>query len=364
MNKLKKFLVGAAAGAMILGSTVTAFADLETNGSFENGTVDPTPFVTLTSGDSTSISGWTVSSGTIDYIDEYWEASDPTRSIDLSGNEAGSISQDVPTVAGETYEVTFDMSGNPDDDPGIKTLNATADGGQLDTFTFDTTIGNTHENMMWEGKTYTFVADDISTTLMFASDTPTAFGPALDNVVVTAVGEEPTVDIPEQCNQTADFYNVIEGTDGSDNITGTNGPDLILAMGGSDKVTGNSGADCIVGGEGSDKLIGNNGDDVILGGAGSDSIEGNNGEDDLYGQEGSDSLTGGNDADNLWGGEDSDSLRGENGVDVLNGDEGSDSLRGGNGNDTLTGGDGIDSARGEAGNNDTCDAESEQTCEE
>ena len=362
MDKIKKFLIGGTACAMIFGSAVTAFAAVN-NGSFETGTVDPGSFTTLSSVDSTSITDWTVESGSIDYIGTYWPASDGTRSIDLNGTEAGSISQEIPTVAGTMYKVTFDMSGNPDNEPELKTLDVTADGGQAGSFSYNTAVGNTLANMMWAPKEYTFTAGDASTLLKFTSTLANAFGAAIDNVVVTEVEEEPEVDVPAECNQTPGFYNVIEGTDGSDNLQGTSGPDLILAMGGSDKVTGNSGADCIVGGDGSDKLIGNNGDDVILGGAGSDSIEGNHGEDNLYGQGGSDSLKGGNDADNLWGGADSDSLRGENGEDTLDGGDGSDSLRGGNANDTLTGGDGVDSANGESGNQDICDAESENNCE-
>ncbi len=132
--------------------------------------------------------------------------------------------------------------------------------------------------------------------------------------------------IPAECQGIAGLGAPIIGTSKSETLNGTNGSDLIFAMGGSDKVVGNGGDDCIVGGPGSDKLLGNNGADVILGGPGADSIEGNNGTDTLYGQADADSLKGGGD------------------------------------NDTLIGGAGYDSARGE-GQTDTCDAETELTCE-
>ncbi len=132
--------------------------------------------------------------------------------------------------------------------------------------------------------------------------------------------------IPAECGEIEGLGAPIVGTFKSETLTGTNGNDLIFAMGGSDKVVGNGGDDCIVGGAGSDKLIGNNGSDVILGGPGADTLEGNNGQDWLYGQADADTLKGGGD------------------------------------NDSLIGGGAWDTARGEGGN-DTCDAEKEVLCE-
>lgn len=217
----------------------------------------------------------------------------------------------------------------------------------------------------WDGASFSF---ETNVDLLAPGNYCFVFNPTDDagenDVSVTRefVIENPFA-VPAECSEIDGLGAPIVGTNGSNVINGTNGNDLIFALGGSDKVDGRRGDDCIVGGDGSDKLIGGNGNDVILGEKGSDSIEGNNHNDTLYGGDGSDSLRGGNQDDTLYGGDDSDSLRGENGVDTLNGDNGSDSLRGGNGNDTLTGGAGVDSARGESGNNDVCDAESENTCE-
>lgn len=151
--------------------------------------------------------------------------------------------------------------------------------------------------------------------------------------------------VPAQCSANGITYGApIIGTEGSDIVNGTNGNDLIFALGGSDIVNGKNGHDCIVGGDGSDVLRGGNGNDIILGGAGSDSISGDNGNDSIYGEEGDDSLSGGR------------------GIDMIDGGEGSDSLTGGNGADTLMGGPGSDSANGGAGN-DTCIAEAKTFCE-
>lgn len=194
---IKKIIIGSAASVIMLASVaVSAFA-VGSNGSFETGP-PPGVFTTLSAG-NISITGWTVGPGSIDYIGTYWQSSPPGgRSIDLNGNATGSISQTLTTVVGKSYKVTFDMSGNPDGLPSLKTLSVTATGTGSQTFSF-TTGTNTHANMMWVGKSYTFVATTASTTLTFASTIAGAFGPALDNVVVTELVGPPTEE--KQCRK-------------------------------------------------------------------------------------------------------------------------------------------------------------------
>ncbi len=154
-----------------------------TNGNFELGT-DPGSFTTLNPG-STDITGWTIT-GQIDYIGSYWQASDGSRSIDLSGFSAGSIQQDIATVAGLTYIVNFDMAGNPDGGPTVKSLNIEAVGAGSQTFYFDIT-GKTKANMGWQTNQWSFVAGAGTTTLKFTSLDDTGWGPALDNVKISAI---------------------------------------------------------------------------------------------------------------------------------------------------------------------------------
>jgi choice-of-anchor C domain-containing protein len=179
--------VGLLAGMLAIssGSAYAAGPSVISNGSFETG-IAPGVFTTLTAGDNSSIPGWTVSSGTIDYIGSYWTASDGSRSIDLSGNGPGGISQTFATIAGVTYNVTFDLSGNPAGPPAVKTMTVDA-GGAPSTYTYDTVAaGNTLANMKWAAQTYSFTATSASTTLTFTSTTATAYGPALDDVRVVA----------------------------------------------------------------------------------------------------------------------------------------------------------------------------------
>ena len=180
--------------ALALSGGALAFTGL-TNGSFEdNGTyVDAgSGFEQLNAGD-TSIDGWTVAAGSIDWIDGYWTAEDGSMSLDLSGTEPGTISQTFDTTIGNTYTVSFFLSGNPAGDPTIKTLDVTATGAAATSYTYDVT-GNDLANMNWTAETYTFLATSASTTLSFVSTTTTAFGPALDDVVITE-----TVPVLSEC---------------------------------------------------------------------------------------------------------------------------------------------------------------------
>ncbi|MDO8269346.1 MAG: calcium-binding protein [Candidatus Levybacteria bacterium] len=131
--------------------------------------------------------------------------------------------------------------------------------------------------------------------------------------------------IPAECSAITGLGAPIVGTNGSEVINGTNGNDLIFALGGSDVVNGKEGNDCIVGGDGSDSLHGQGGNDVILGGNGSDAIQGDAGNDWLYGQDGSDSVKGASGNDHLFGGNGSDSLKGDGGTDSADGGANSDS---------------------------------------
>jgi choice-of-anchor C domain-containing protein len=157
-----------------------------TNGSFEDGTFDAQPFDTLIAG-STAITGWTVDSGSIDWIGTYWPASNGVRSIDLNGTDSGAISQTLTTTIGNTYFVTFDLSGNPEGPPDAKTLTVGATGATPASYTYDTALaGNTVADMKWAPQTYSFLATSSSTMLSFTSTTiGGAYGPALDNVNVT-----------------------------------------------------------------------------------------------------------------------------------------------------------------------------------
>ena len=78
-------------------------SDLVTNGSFESGP-GVSAFVQVNPG-STSVPGWSVLSGSVDYIGSYWGASAGSRSFDMNGATAGTISTDVPTEVSKAVVV-------------------------------------------------------------------------------------------------------------------------------------------------------------------------------------------------------------------------------------------------------------------
>jgi hypothetical protein len=109
----------------------------------------------------------------------------------LTGTQSGAIAQTFDTIAGSTYIVEFDMAGNPDGAPLIKSLQIAADG-QFADFTFDNT-GTSRAAMGYEHHSFSFVADDASATLSFTNTTANIFfGAVIDNVSV-AVPEPASV---------------------------------------------------------------------------------------------------------------------------------------------------------------------------
>lgn len=162
----------------------TALAAPFQNGGFEVGPDTGASFVTLSAGD-TGITGWEVTGAGIDYIGPYWQAAEGDRSVNLSAGGAGGIQQTFDTVAGHQYQVTFSLAGNPSNPP-VKTVRVQATGGISTDYTFDiNALPSSLASMGWTTRTYIFTATGATTTLSFTSLNNDAFGPALDNVVVT-----------------------------------------------------------------------------------------------------------------------------------------------------------------------------------
>jgi len=181
---------------LLLLSISSAKANLLSNGSFELASINPGSGVIGVAPGQTSITSWDVVSEDVQYIGTYWEASDGIRSLDLDGmtGSSGGVSQTFSTVAGDQYNVTFDMAGNFENLPTIKPLRVSADG-QFQDFNFDIT-GRSALNMGWTPMSWLFTADDTSATLQILSLTETlglteGWGAALDNVSVLAFNPIP-----------------------------------------------------------------------------------------------------------------------------------------------------------------------------
>lgn len=138
-----------------------------------------------------TVGGWTVTTGSVDVdgTDNLRAVQGASYSLDLNGNDQGAIAQTIPTQAGQTYTVSFYMSGNPV--CGSTGVNATK---QL-TFSWNGSniaspainqAGVTTSDMMWQFHSYPVTATSNATEIGFASDTPaTTCGPELGHVQVT-----------------------------------------------------------------------------------------------------------------------------------------------------------------------------------
>jgi len=162
------------------------------NGSFELG---PPPFdnhdIDIPSG-STDITGWLVTGGGIDLLEDPWDVTDGLRGVDLDGRSPGGIAQTFATNAGELYAVSFDLSGNPEGPAILKMVRVTVGGFSQD-YTFDSS-GQTIDALLWQTIVFLFVASEANSTLSFASlSVPgNAYGALIDNVNVVAAVPEPS----------------------------------------------------------------------------------------------------------------------------------------------------------------------------
>jgi choice-of-anchor C domain-containing protein len=162
------------------------------NGSFES--PNSTGILPISAGD-TSLTGWNITSGSIDVISNvFWQAYSGSQSIDLDGNNPGTITQSFATVAGRTYTLSFAYANNPDNSTptALVTVQDSAATPKL-LFTDPIThTGSQTSAMNYTFFTGTFVADTASSQLTFAStDGGGLSGIALDAVSVTGTAAAP-----------------------------------------------------------------------------------------------------------------------------------------------------------------------------
>ena len=191
MTKRKKIaaILASVVAVPALMAPMSAGAVTIINGSFEMGT-NPGSFTSLANG-STAIDGWVVGGLGVDYIGTYWQAADGVRSIDLSANDKGSISQLLNgLIVGAQYTVSFSLAGNPDGGSATKVAVA-SDGGSQSSVFFFPQAGNTKQNMGWTNQLFTFTAIATTANLTFSATKNDAYGPALDNVSISGPVPEP-----------------------------------------------------------------------------------------------------------------------------------------------------------------------------
>ena len=160
------------------------------NGSFE-ATSPAGSFDTLGAGNP-ALTGWTIGSGSVDFIGSYWQAAAGNNSLDMAGDALGSISQLITDLtAGVRYMVTFAMSGNPDGGLGPKSMLVNAGNPLTGTYEYSVTGANSRDTMKWEYNQFFFTASGTSELVTFTAltteSTAGVYGPGLDDISIAAV---------------------------------------------------------------------------------------------------------------------------------------------------------------------------------
>lgn len=179
-------------GLLIAGGLCANAVPIVVNGSFENPTTTNIGSFLRLNATSSAITGWTVSTNSLDWIGSLWQASDGSRSLDMAGATLGAtILQDVTGfAAGQGYELQFDMAGNTFS-PNLKQLQVSIlDGASVvstSNFTFDNT-GKTLANMGWAFRSLAFTSPVGGTLrLQFTGLNNDGSGAAVDNVRLVEV---------------------------------------------------------------------------------------------------------------------------------------------------------------------------------
>jgi len=184
-----------------IGSIIIAFLSLYQwasaasfqNGDFELGIMVEPPInpndYALYPG-NTALTGWTIGGNSIDVMTNgVWQTSSGQRMIDLSGFDAGSISQTFDTVVNGMYHIVFALSGNPAGGY-IRHLQVEMLDALTSTILFNqtydfNTAGISYSNMGWTDVGFNVVTPSNSTTLAFYSLDADPGGPALDNIRIS-----------------------------------------------------------------------------------------------------------------------------------------------------------------------------------
>ena len=93
----------------------------------------------------------------------------------------------IETEPDQTYEVRFNMAGDPDAAPSLKTVIVSL-GAETRVFTFDT-AGRKGTEMGWAARTHVFKASAKTSTLAFRSPKAQCSVPAVDNVRAALVSD-------------------------------------------------------------------------------------------------------------------------------------------------------------------------------
>jgi hypothetical protein len=168
---------------------IAAPVNLVQNGGFENESVDTNSWKSFATND---VLGWSSDTSDIEIWDSYGNvtAKEGTQFAELNAHpsttgSAFSLYQDITTVAGNSYEISFAYQARSNNDEAFS-FSVTPSGSSPWQLTDHTTDG-------WTTFLDTFIAGDTTTRITFTSVNPLTgtVGNFLDDVKVTAAVPEP-----------------------------------------------------------------------------------------------------------------------------------------------------------------------------
>ncbi len=151
------------------------------NGSFEGG-IEPGPRVSLFAGDRSSLWGWRVDHGVVDYVAGRWKASDGARCVALRARGGSSISQLVRGLEpARWYELSFALGGTPEMSPG-STFVAVSVAGVSNQFAV--VNGTAGREQCWVTNVLVFCATGETECIRFSCSGVGAAGPIVDGITM------------------------------------------------------------------------------------------------------------------------------------------------------------------------------------
>ena len=171
----------------VLSASSVAQANLVNNGSFELPKIS-TSNIIISSGSST-LAGWEISGTSgIDLVGSVWQPVDGNQSVSLNWTSPSTISQTISTNSGSLYELEFSLAAeHPAANSTMRTLDIFWGNSLVSSLSFDP-AGFTNVDMGWITYKFQLLGTGVD-ELKFVSTTPANYGPALDNISVSAVPE-------------------------------------------------------------------------------------------------------------------------------------------------------------------------------
>ena len=196
--------------ALLSSLGASAAPDLIQNGSFE------TPPVSNVAGGydtyfaGQSFDGWTVGGNSIDVVGDNlsawasWIPASGHQSVDLNGSAPGSIFQDIHTIPGQAYDLSFALAANAINALPVVQMSFYWQDQIVDTVSFQTVYNRSAPG--WTYYDYLITAPTDLARLKFESAAGGTAGPAIDDVSLRVRDEER---IPEPVPEGQSF--VLEG---------------------------------------------------------------------------------------------------------------------------------------------------------